>query len=138
MRRAVSTAYHAVFHLLIYEAVTKWAIERQRSLLARTFEHAKMKAICDDVVKDAKSGGNMPLELIIVAQNFIQLQKDRHTADYDNSKSWSRTEVLNALTLASDAFRAWRAIGTLDTAQDFYCGCFCRSYAGIRALSPVR
>jgi len=28
LRRAVSTAYYALFHLLIDEAVSKWAVER--------------------------------------------------------------------------------------------------------------
>jgi hypothetical protein len=50
LRRAVSTAYYALFHLLIDEAVSKWAVERQRSILARTFEHGKMKGICHDVL----------------------------------------------------------------------------------------
>ncbi len=119
LRRAVSTAYYALFHLLIDEAVSKWAVERQRSILARTFEHGKMKGICDDVLKTAKSGGNVPIELHIVAQNFIQLQQHRHTADYDNSRRWSRTDVYNVLALASEAFSAWRAINTQDAAQDY-------------------
>jgi hypothetical protein len=55
-RRAVSTAYYALFHLLIDEAVGKWAVERQRSILARTFDHAKMKGICDEVLKSVKVG----------------------------------------------------------------------------------
>jgi uncharacterized protein (UPF0332 family) len=119
LRRAVSTAYYALFHLLIDEAVSKWAVERQRSKLARTFEHGKMKAICDDVLKTVKSGGDVPPELNTVAHNFIQLQQHRYTADYDNSKQWSRTDVLNVLTLARDAFTAWRAISTQDAAQDY-------------------
>ena len=40
LRRAVSTAYYALFHLLIDECVSKWAVERQRSVLARTFDMA--------------------------------------------------------------------------------------------------
>src|SRR5260370_34271548 len=119
LRRAVSTAYYALFHLLIDEAVSKWAIERQRSILARTFEHGKMKGICDGVLKSVKSGGSVPPELNTVAHNFIQLQQHRHTADYDNSKQWSRTETLNVLTLATDAFNAWLAISTKDAAQDY-------------------
>lgn len=119
LRRAVSTAYYALFHLLIDEAVSKWAVERQRSILARTFEHGKMKGICDDVLKTAKSGGSVQPELKTVAHNFIQLQQYRHTADYDNSKQWSRTDVLNVLALATDAFAAWRAISTEDSAQDY-------------------
>src|SRR5712691_4729206 len=119
LRRAVSTAYYALFHLLVDEAVSKWAVERQRSILARTFEHAKMKAICDEVLKSVKGGGSVPPELNTVAHNFIQLQQHRHTADYDNSKQWSRTDVLNVLNLATDAFNAWLAISTQDAAQDF-------------------
>ena len=119
LRRAVSTAYYALFHLLIDEAVSKWAVERQRSLLARTFEHDRMKSICDDVLKTAKSGGDVPSELYTVAQSFIQLQQHRNTADYDNSKQWSRTDVLNALTLATDAFNAWMEIRDQAVAQDY-------------------
>ena len=29
-----------------------------------------------------------------IANTFMQLQQHRHTADYDNSKRWTRTEVL--------------------------------------------
>lgn len=119
LRRAVSAAYYALFHLLIDEAVSEWAVERQRSILARTFEHGKMKGICDDVLKTIKSGGSVPPELNTVAHNFIQLQQHRHTADYDNTKQWSRTDVLNVLTLATDAFTAWRAISTQDAAHDY-------------------
>ena len=119
LRRAVSTAYYDLFHLLIDEAVSKWAVERQRSILARTFEHGKMKAICDDVLKTVKSGGPVLPELNTVAHNFIQLQQHRHVADYDNSKQWSRTDVVNVLALATDAFTAWRAIRTQDAAQDY-------------------
>jgi uncharacterized protein (UPF0332 family) len=119
LRRAVSTAYYALFHLLIDEAVSKWGVERQRSVLARTFEHGRMKGICEGVVKVVKSGGSLPPELNIVAQNFIQLQQYRHTADYDNSKEWSRTDVKNVLTLAAEAFQSWLTISAQDAAQDF-------------------
>jgi uncharacterized protein (UPF0332 family) len=119
LRRAVSTAYYAVFHLLIDEVVSKWAVERQRSVLARTFEHSKMRAVCDDVVKDVKSGRSLPPELNTLASSFIQLQQYRHTADYDNSRQWSRADVTYVLTLATDAFDAWLAISAQDEAQDF-------------------
>ena len=78
-----------------------------------------MKGICDDVLKSIKSGGSLPPELNTVAHNFIQLQQHRHTADYDNSKNWSRTDVMNVLPLATDTFAAWRAISALDAAQDY-------------------
>src|SRR5271169_1426186 len=57
LRRAVSTAYYALFHLLIDEAVGNWAVERHRSALGRTFEHKGMKNVSDDYVKNFYSAG---------------------------------------------------------------------------------
>jgi hypothetical protein len=44
LRRAVSTAYYSLFHLLIHEAALNWKRVEQRPLLARFFEHGKMRA----------------------------------------------------------------------------------------------
>ena len=57
LRRAISTAYYALFHMLVDEAVGKWTVERQRSILARTFDHGKMKRICGGVLEASRSGG---------------------------------------------------------------------------------
>lgn len=124
LRRAVSTAYYALFHRLIDDAVGKWSVERHRSILARTFEHPKMKGICDDVLKTVKSGGTVPDELHAVALTFIRLQQHRHTADYDNAKVWSRSDVDDVLTLATDAFDAWEVVRGQDAAQDFLLNLF--------------
>jgi hypothetical protein len=43
MRRAISTAYYAVFHLLIEDFVAHWEFEDQRARLARMFSHQKMR-----------------------------------------------------------------------------------------------
>ena len=61
----------------------------------------------------------MTPELNAVSQNLIQFQQHRHTADYGNSRQWSPTDVLNVLSLATDAFTAWRAIRMQDAAQDY-------------------
>jgi len=119
LRRAVSTAYYALFHLLIDESVAKWAVQRQRSVLARTFEHGRMKKVCEELKKSASSGAAVLPELENVARAFIQLQQSRHRADYDNSQPWSRTDALNELTLATEAFHSWLAIAEKDAAQDF-------------------
>jgi hypothetical protein len=60
LRRAVSTAYYALFHLLIDEAVGNWAVERQRSVLARTFDHGRMKKVCEDYVNNYYGSGSLP------------------------------------------------------------------------------
>lgn len=120
LRRAVSTAYYAVFHLLIDEAVGHWAIERQRSVLARTFDHGRMKKVCEDCVNIFYSSGQPAAlsRLKNVAHAFILLQEQRHKADYDNSFIWSRTNAIAAIDLASAAFSDWRAIRKQTSAQD--------------------
>ena len=43
LRRAVSTAYYALFHLLISEATLNWGRAELRAELGRVFGHGKMK-----------------------------------------------------------------------------------------------
>ena len=121
LRRAVSTAYYALFHLLIDEAVSQWSVERQRSILARTFDHGKMKSICEDHLKSFYSSGQLSsgVQLKNVAQTFVQLQEQRHTADYDNAFIWSKTNAIGAIDTVSRAFGDWRAIRDQDAAQDY-------------------
>ena len=121
LRRAVSSSYYAVFHLLTSEAVANWRTIRQRASLARSFEHGKMRSACERVLRAPFAGRNLNsvANLKMVAKSFIQLQQQRHTADYDNSKTWSRTEVLGQVSLATAAFKGWHAIRTEEIAQDY-------------------
>src|ERR1039457_3816733 len=43
LRRAVSTAYYALFHLLISETTANWARPELRAILGRCFDHGPMK-----------------------------------------------------------------------------------------------
>jgi hypothetical protein len=43
LRRSVSTAYYALFHLLIQDASVNWSRLDTRDYLARAFEHKTMK-----------------------------------------------------------------------------------------------
>jgi len=42
LRRSVSTAYYALFHLLISEATLNWARPELRPMLGRLFDHGPM------------------------------------------------------------------------------------------------
>ena len=121
LRRAVSNAYYALFHLLIDETVGNWSVERQRSILARTFDHGKMKNVCDLHLKQFYNAGSPSdgLKLKNVAQSFVDLQQMRHAADYDNGFQWSRIDAIGKVDAASAAFKDWRSIRTTDEAQDF-------------------
>jgi len=112
LRRAISSAYYALFHLLIASAVGNWRIERQRSGLSRMFDHGKMRGAC------AKMRSANP-DLRIVAEAFVDLQKYRHLADYDSSKIWTRVDVDGHIADAQKAFEAWSRVKALPEAQDF-------------------
>jgi uncharacterized protein (UPF0332 family) len=128
-RRAVSTAYYALFHLLIGEATLNWRRVDQRALLARFFEHGKMKSASEKQRKDlntyfkTKPAPCPELDcarhLHRVAETFFQAQQQRHSADYDNSKTWTRTEVLTLIDLVEAAFDSWHAIRQEPAAQAY-------------------
>jgi uncharacterized protein (UPF0332 family) len=111
LRRAVSTAYYALFHLLVSEAVGNWRIEPQRNALARAFEHGRMKKACNN----CKSGN---ANLMDVADAFVELQDARHKADYDNAIVLTRLEAVKLIERAESAFRHWRVVRGTREAQD--------------------
>jgi uncharacterized protein (UPF0332 family) len=121
LRRAVSTAYYALFHLLTTAAVGNWKKARQRPALARAFEHRRMHQACKDTKKKQFKNPNHASvkHLKLIANTFMDLQQHRHTADYDNSKRWTRTEVLAHIELASAAFDSWNLVSKDIIAEDF-------------------
>jgi hypothetical protein len=52
LRRAVSTAYYALFHLLISEATANWQRPELRAILGRVFDHGPMKQAADKEVAE--------------------------------------------------------------------------------------
>jgi uncharacterized protein (UPF0332 family) len=123
LRRAVSAAYYGLFHLLTTEAAQNWKHQSQRDRFARMFDHGRMKT-CSSRVSSRPlpvESAEIPIatDLKLVANTFIKLQQARHTADYDNSKVWSRTEVWEMIAQAEDAIAAWSNIRENEIAQDY-------------------
>lgn len=58
-------------------------------------------------------------EFSIVAETFVQLQEDRHMADYDFSKQFARTDVLIKIDMVDQAFAAWRVVRRSSNANAF-------------------
>jgi uncharacterized protein (UPF0332 family) len=123
LRRAVSAAYYALFHLLTTEAAQNWKHQNQRNRFARRFDHNTMRKCSSRVSARALPADpdalGIATDLKLVADSFVSLQEDRHTADYDNSKVWSRTEVWDTMIQAQDAMTAWACIREKDMAQDY-------------------
>ncbi|MBX3469761.1 MAG: hypothetical protein KF878_23045 [Planctomycetes bacterium] len=120
LRRAVSTAYYALFHLLAHE-VSRQLLRGQRGaglrpLLGRALAHSDMKAASRSfaggtlpaVVQDFAASQPSP-ELRRVAKAFVLLQEQRHAADYDLRRRFGRREALTIVSEAEAAFRAWAA-----------------------------
>lgn len=116
LRRAVSTAYYALFHLLIADFVLNWKRIDQRVRLGRMFDQKRMSQ-ADFKLQGAKP---TPVEADLkrLIKAFARLQQDRLIADYDLGRDWSRGEVTNTLALADEAFKAWRTIRKEKVAQD--------------------
>lgn len=126
LRRAVSTAYYALFHLLAGEVAQLWhggsAISRQR--LERALEHTVMKEVSQTFSSSAWTNWNkqqvaVPDELREVAKAFVSLQQERHDADYNSGRVWSPVEAQSKVDQARLAFQQWRVVQTQEIAQDY-------------------
>ena len=119
LRRSVSTAYYALFHLLVDDAGRLFADGSVpaglRDLVKRAFQHGAMR--------DASMAfsGNLPghvqrvvpiasPELRRVAASFVELQEARHQADYDLSRYFTRRETLQLIQRTESAFQAWTTL----------------------------
>lgn len=119
LRRAVSTAYYALFHLLVEDGGTRWhgGSAAAETGLQRALEHGPMKNSSLQF-KGAQwqdwhgSQQTVPPPLRRVAQAFIDLQEERHLADYNNHEQWTVTEVQAILNTARSAFEDWLSIRT--------------------------
>ena len=129
LRRAASTAYYALFHLLITEATSNWKHTELRSELGRLFGHGKMKTASEKKRAELQASFKKnPLQspdlmifkhLLTVTDVFIQVQQRREEADYDTGKVWNQTDVLTQIAAVRTAFESWRAIREEPVAQAY-------------------
>jgi hypothetical protein len=125
LRRAASASYYALFHLLIDDAAGFVAggagRGRLRQQLARSFEHRHMRLAASAFAGAAHNPWKALLPtppsttLRIVAQTFVDLQQERHDADYNLARAFTRATALATVARAQTAFASWAQIrGTTD------------------------
>jgi len=129
LRRAVSTAYYALFHLLSIETAKNWKRPAERFAVARMLAHARMANVCITKSKDLNKyfstrpnpGRDLDLlkHLYLVTNTFVEMQEHRHNADYNGEIEWSRTDVLDKIESVEDAFYSWDQIRDQHEAQNF-------------------
>lgn len=140
LRRSVSTAYYGLFHFLIEESTylvvgAAPTDAQNRALIGRAFIHGKMKNLCQEFTRTQPNQIHLLLQPFLasantasktslgkVAQTFIDLQEERHSADYDLSVAFSRNDALNSWQRAHDAVQEWNNLLASDRE-------FCRFFA---------
>jgi uncharacterized protein (UPF0332 family) len=121
LRRAVSTSYYALFHLLSGDgsALLAGGDAKLQRLIGRAFVHSDMVQACRTFATPGERPALIgalyvplvePPELQRVAQAFLDLQSARHDADYSTHRAWSRIEALSEVERAEEAFGDWSSI----------------------------
>jgi uncharacterized protein (UPF0332 family) len=132
LRRAISAAYYALFHLLIDDASAfliggNQLYRRQlREMLARSFDHGRMCAAAREWTQKAPPWRAAALahqaphqDLLLVARLFTELQAHRHRADYAVAERFSRAEVRAVLANTRHAFEAWQRVRATPDGEAF-------------------
>ena len=122
LRRSVSTAYYALFHLLIQETSANWSRRDTRDHLARAFDHRTMKEAstrAENATYDPAVNPRVVSKLRAVARAFRELQHQRHLADYSNATKWDRVKALAKVQQAQTAFTDWKSIRNEYAAQRY-------------------
>lgn len=124
LRRAVSAAYYAVFHLLIFEATEHWDNNSLRATLGRAYDHGLMKTTSNRILNGqefpyANENPVVVRDLREIAQGFSQLQEDRHFADYNLTKPLDPSDALRQVKVAEKIFITLPTIKMEQTVQEY-------------------
>lgn len=116
-RRAISSAYYALFHAICSDAADLLGpdvSEEVRHRIRRWFDHAQIKVLCGRLTKPQLDQplfeliGTAPSQdLRFVASNFLLLQNERHLADYDAGYATTWEEARLIVELGIRALEAW-------------------------------
>jgi len=116
LRRAISTAYYALFHALARNVADTMVgvVKKNRSEKAwahayRGLDHGFAKSACEAV-----RNLNFPQQIKDRADAFVELQLARHAADYDPLHRLTRAKAILFVQTAEDAVRKLRTARSKD------------------------
>ena len=131
LRRSVSTAYYAVFHLITGDSVALVCIDADESSVAhrlrRSLNHTDLKKVLASLIGSVEYGQKrsvpspiaMPLQCMqALAETFIGLQKARETADYAFDQPVDSVKADQALANAEAVISEWQQL-SVDLKQQF-------------------
>ena len=113
LRRAVSTAYYAVFHSLARMAADLIVGTDRNDAwhqAYRALEHGSAKNAC----RNREAMRKFPSEIRKFADAFAVLQATRQRADYSLEDRYSKVDANAAIDAAHDAIRLLKKVGAKD------------------------
>ena len=123
LRRSISTAYYSLFSLLVEEAAIEMIgggskKKALRGYVSRAISHEAIRGVCkgfanrnpDDKIKSALADHEIPEDLFDIAITCHDLQVERHEADYNFIRNFTKEEAINAVEKATEAHRRWKDI----------------------------
>ena len=127
VRRAISTAYYALFHLLTEAATGSFVSPAYPSAAAirRTFNHQDMRVVSGmfskgrmpKLFQESAPSPTIPDELKLVARVFVELQIERESADYDPTSPVALEQASLLIEKSEQAFAAWEKVRSTDEAR---------------------
>jgi hypothetical protein len=109
-------------------AAESWAVGRERHRFTRPFDHGKVKTASVSLpgkLKERLGVNASPADqktadiLSAIAKEFVSLQQDWHSEDYDNARVWSYTEVENVIVRAHDLYMSWDTVSKTPLAESY-------------------
>jgi uncharacterized protein (UPF0332 family) len=128
LRGAISTAYYALFHLLVSEATLNWARPELRPVLGRLFDHGQIhsaseakRSALNRYFKGSQRGPERTIaeHLWKVCDTFVQAYQRRIDADYNTGIEITEAEALRMIESVTAAFASWHIIREEPDAQAF-------------------
>jgi hypothetical protein len=125
LRRAISSSYYAVFHFTAAALADEFVGRTQRNspryaAIYRSLDHGKLKSVCIGVPKSTPSSTVARLvpangfgdNVIDFAATIVQLQEERHRADYDPSYRVRTSDARVHILAARRAIRRYQRANT--------------------------
>lgn len=122
VRRAISTAYYALFHAITFHASAMFRPEYGNASLAirRVYSHSAMKQSCKSFTTQkslptalAQKLGRIdyspPQDIREIAAAFVELQEMRHRADYDNASELKQDDAKSSALKATESIEKLRS-----------------------------
>lgn len=121
LRRAVSTAYYALFHYLCWETschLLPDGTTDERLAVVRSIDHGAVRKVCEWIADPRGAPAHVgrivgaltaTTGILNLALAFPDLQQARHEADYDHLRGFSKPEAIQFVDAAETAVQSLRA-----------------------------